>query len=431
MSYFFRRAMLHRRERIACSNPYHDELGRFTTAEDAVMFVRPRSGYNDGQMTPDPAWRGAYMADKRFGIRRERNQQGEGAVVRPTPTQQEFLANVVAATTPAPTPDLIAIAQQLASPTGESVPYPSGQPSAIPDPLVAALGPTHASLHQSIAKVVEAPTGDWYQIKNTLQSAGLEVKANWEQGVNNSVTIKMNGEKFQLKHVTDRNGIGAEGEALGARLVKELGINVRTQGVTYLRGADGAEYALTEWVNGKPPKDVGLTAVQEATENTGRDEVFKLMMFEALSGDSDKHVANYVISDDKKIVGMDYSRIGDYGTARGPGFNSVVLNSMTGTVSTAGLTEFLAKAYDVVKREVIPRIPTTGISGRKRSADGKPLFHTDGRAAATRELDKRYNTLLTLITSGPTLDVERVAREIAYPTDVNSWGYRRFPFVVN
>jgi hypothetical protein len=207
-------------------------------------------------------------------------------------------------------------------------------------------------------------------------------------------------------------------------MIRELGINVRTQEAAYVVTQGREEFALTEWVSGSIPQGMTTEQVAAAIDNTGREEVIKLIMFEALAGDSDKHRANYVISDDNKIVGMDYSRMGDYNHARGSshGFQSVLLNSMSGEVSTLGMADFLKQAKAVVEREVIARTPIYSNNGRKVNDDGSLMFETAGRAVSQAELDKRYSDLLSLVSRSSTVDVSLI--QGALTSDRKLWSYK-------
>jgi hypothetical protein len=422
MSYFFRWRSLERglpegRERIAASNPYHDKLGQFSTAEDAVMFVRPRSGYHDGQMTADPAWQGAYKDGKL-----------DAPVQSDAP--KGFLANVLtAAQTPlsGPAVGLSTLAQQLASPTTDAG-YPNPEVEEWRAAQAAAAvasnhSPSFSSVHDVVRDAVTKQGLGLGDLADKLRNSGFGAKHNGDHGTNASVIVTdPDGRKFLLKAVTDNYGLGAVGEELAPKMIKELGINVRVQEAAAVSSKlTTTSYSLTEWVDGSVPQDLNATAVRSAIDNTGREEVMKLIMFEALAGDSDKHRANYIISDDNKIVGMDFSRMGDYTTARGTGHGhqSVLLNTMDGTVSTKGMLEFLDKAYVSVERNVLPLVPPSAHDSSRRG----DLYRSQGLRSVRTELNKRYHALRTVVTSAPTVEVSAIRDALMGP-DGMGWAYR-------
>jgi len=319
------------RGRFSKGNPYHDKLGQFSTPEDAVIFVRPRSGYNSDP-TKDAEWRGAYSEGKRFAIRRERNALGEGAVVQPAATERGFLSNVLVASGQQPgTVDPIAIARQLAgSGTGVTGEYPnqtegeaqphqsSGRDNIHPDylPVIDKVEAFRDQVRAALQPVLGTREAEPHEVKPLLKGLGFNLTSLGDEGgINGAGTWRVSdaeGNLFFLKVNGNDHGHGGaieEERAYDVLIKAGLGPSINpvfrvANNVTVQAFFDDAG-KLSTWSG----RDSAL--VERAVKGNAQ-EIANLTAAEWLLGDGDKHDGNYNYYNGR-VYGNDYSRAGYYG----------------------------------------------------------------------------------------------------------------------
>lgn len=414
MSYFFRR-LFH----LEKANPYHDELGRFTTADDAVMFVRPKWGYNDNP-TRDARWAGAYAEGKRFDIRRVPNQQGGAAEAPASTAPKDFLANVAAASlSPAPAsgPGVIGVAQQLSG-VGQFAPgaYPN---AASTDPVraevqargVLSRSDIHPDYHQVIDRVVEyrdhvkATLGkidpsdlDADRLEDELKTAGYKVKLLGDKGVNATyVVTAKDGNKFFTKLNTSDRGWGqpdggAIEEERSYALLIEAGFGQSInpmfkvhQDVTVQAFFEDAG-KLSSGLEGR--LKVSSREVKQALR-THSQEIANLGVAEYLLGDGDKHRGNYNYYNGR-VYGTDWSLSGRYDTFRAGAFTAL---------DSAGVSGLNPAQLIVAAERIYKAIEASG----SRFGDLSPNAYNGvatRREAAKERLDKLRRELDPYIRGG-------------------------------
>ena len=415
MSYFFRR-LFH----LAKANPYHDEIGRFTTAENAVMFVRPRSGYHDGQATPDQKWRGAYPEGERFGIRRVRNHLGDW-VDQPTPPPPGVV-ELGGGTMPAPASfqqRVTEVARQMASMgPAELGAYPQ-MPDAATRAEIQRQGElSRSDIHPDYHPVIDKVTAFRDRAKsllsglsvddiahndameNALRSNGYSLEMLGDKGINATyvATDDATGEKFFIKLNRGDYGHQPEGGAIEeersyALLVQAgFGQSINPmfkvhQDVTVQAYFENAG-KLSSWMQRSPKQ------VRDALRTHGQ-EIGNLGVAEYLLGDMDKHRSNYNFYNGR-VYGTDWSRSGNYDQFRAGAFNA--MGSARVKLDPQQLIDAAERMYKAID------------ASGKLFGDLKPNYKHAGvptrRDAARERLDKLKSVLQPYIKRGEQVEAD-------------------------